>query len=246
LSIIGELRRRNVLRVAAAYLAVAWLLIQLVNEISPLLGWTEAVGRTVLIVLAIGFVPALIVSWVFELTPEGLKRDSALDRSAPTDRRATRRFDRAIMVVLSLAVVLFAFDRFVLDPARDEANIRAATERGRSEARLESFGDKSIVVLPFRDMSEGGDQEYFSDGMTEELLNLLSRIEDLRVIARTSAFSFKGKDTRVPEIAEQLDVTYVLRFGPEIGRSAQGNGAIDRWTHRHPPLVRDVHTRVRR
>jgi TolB-like protein len=205
-SIFRELKRRNVLRVGAAYVAGAWLLIQITNTLFPLFGLAEAASRIVVIVLAIGFVPALLLAWLFELTPAGLKRESAV---APGDPRTVRRFDRAIMVVLSLALVLFAIDRFVLDPARDARLVAETAEQARSEARLAAF-DKSIAVLPFADLSAARDQEYFADGIAEELLNLLAKIPDLRVAARTSAFSFKGKNATATEIAEALNVGHVL------------------------------------
>jgi adenylate cyclase len=208
LSIFSELKRRNVIRVGAAYLAGSWLVVQLVNEIFPLFGFTDAHSRAVVIVLAIGFVPTLIVSWAFELTPEGLKRDAMVDDSF--DRRPTRNLDRTIIVVLALALTLFAVDRFVFDPARDAEEIHAAAEAARTDARLESYGDRSIAVLAFADLSPAGDQEYFGDGIAEELLNLLAKVPELRVAARTSAFSFKDKIATVREIGEALNVVHVL------------------------------------
>jgi TolB-like protein/Flp pilus assembly protein TadD len=208
-SIYRELKRRNVLRVGAAYVAAAWLLIQITNTLFPLFGLSDTASRIVVIGLAIGFVPALLLAWLFELTPAGLKRESATAHADAADPRTVRRFDRAVMVVLSLALVLFAIDRFVLDPARDARLVAEAAEQARSEARLAAF-DKSIAVLPFADLSAAGDQEYFADGIAEELLNLLAKVPDLRVAARTSAFSFKGKNVTVGEIAEALNVGHVL------------------------------------
>jgi len=216
-SIFAEFRRRNVFRSGAAYLAASWLLIQLVNEIGPILAFPDSVGRIVLIVLAIGFIPALILSWVFELTPGGIKREAASNQDANSDRASTRNFDRAIIVVLTLAVSLFAVDRFLLNPASN------------------SVDSKTIAVLAFEDLSQAGDQEYWSDGISETILDLLAGIPDLRVTARTSAFSFKGKDATVAEIAQVLGVRYVLEGsvrtdGEQIRVTAQ---LIDAATQTH-------------
>ncbi len=210
MSIFSELNRRNVIRVAAAYIAVSWLAIQVVETLFPLFGLSDAVARGVVIVLAVGFIPVLVLAWVFELTPEGLKRDSDVDRSAPGMRKLGKRFDRIVMLVLALALAYFAVDKFVIDPARDEERQKTARAEGRSEALVESYGEKSIAVLPFVNMSSDPEQEYFSDGISEELLNLLARIPELRVISRSSSFSFKGQDIEMPEIAHELNVTYIL------------------------------------
>ncbi len=205
-----ELKRRNVLRIGLAYLAVSWLLIQVVETLFPIYELSDAAIKVVVTILAVGFVPVLVFAWAFELTPEGIKKDSEVDRDAPATLRAGKTLDRVIMIVLALALGFFAFDKFVLDPARDAEIIESVTQRVRTEALYESYGDKSIVVLPFVNMSPDPDQEYFADGISEELLNLLSRIQELRVISRTSAFSFKGKDVDIPTIAEKLKVDHVL------------------------------------
>jgi TolB-like protein/Tfp pilus assembly protein PilF len=216
-SLFAELKRRNVLRVGAAYAVLAWLVIQVVETIFPAFGFGDAAVRLVTIAFAVGLVPTLILAWVFELTPEGLKKESEVDRSQAIAPRTLRKLDGMIMVVLALAVGYFAFDKFVLEPHR-EAKLQAqvagqveeARQQGRTEARAASLGNRSIAVLPFVNMSDDAGNEFFSDGISEELLNLLARIPELRVISRSSAFSFKGKDLSIPEIAERLDVAHVL------------------------------------
>jgi TolB-like protein len=214
MTFFGELKRRNVVRVGAAYVALSWLVIQVVETLFPLFGLSGAAARLVVIVLAIGLLPALVFAWVFEFTPEGLRRESEVDHDSDVSRRMTRRLDRLIMVFLALALGYFALDKFVIDPARDAEELATATEQarqeGRSDAIVESYGDKSIAVLPFVNMSSDPEQEYFADGISEELLNLLARIPTLRVISRSSAFSFKGKDLNIPEVARQLNVAHVL------------------------------------
>ncbi len=114
------------------------------------------------------------------------------------------------MIVLAAAVLFFAFDKFILSESRENSIAEQARKEGRTEALVQSYGDKSIAVLPFVDMSPNGDQEYFSDGIAEELLNLLAKIPQLRVISRSSAFSFKGKDLKITEIATELNVAHIL------------------------------------
>ena len=217
MSFFAELKRRNVLRVGTAYVVSSWLIIQVAETIFPLFGFDETPARIVVVVLGIGLVPVLVFAWAFELTPEGLKKEKDVDRSRSITPRTGRTLDRVIMVVLALALGYFAFDKFVLDPQREaelveqkSAELEKAREAGRAEARVESYGDKSIAVLPFMNMSADSDQEYFSDGIAEELLNLLAKLPNLRVISRSSAFSLKGQNLEVPEIADRLNVGHVL------------------------------------
>jgi len=216
-SLFDELKRRNVLRVGAAYAVTAWLIIQVAETLFPLFGFDDTPARIVVIVLAIGAVPLLIFAWAFEWTPEGLRRERDVDRGQSISPQTGRRLDRVIMVVLALALGYFAFDKFVLSVQREEAlevqqrqELEQARQAGRRDALVESYGDRSIAVLAFADMSPGADQEYLSDGIAEELLNLLARIPQLRVISRSSAFSFKGQNLDVTEIARRLDVSHVL------------------------------------
>ena len=226
MSLLAELKRRNVLRVAAGYAAVSWLLIQIVGTVFPFFGFSDAAIRGVMIVLIVGFIPAVVVSWVFEWTPEGLRRDSDVDSTAPSAIAMGKRLDRVVIVALVLAVGYFAVDKFVFDPAEDAAIREEAKEEGRTEALIGSYENRSIAVLPFVNMSSDPEQEYFSDGIAEEVLNLLARIPELRVISRSSAFTFKGRSIDVPEIADRLNVSYVLegsvrKAGNEIRITAQ-------------------------
>ena len=209
MSFFDELKRRNVLRIAAAYLVGAWLIIQVANEILPLfVDSGELVSRIIVIILAIGFIPAVIIAWVFELTPEGLVRDRG--EAQPSDASAHKRFDRIIMLALAVAVVFFAVHTFVIDPAKDQAAIEEARKQGETTALLGSFGDKSIAVLPFVNMSSDPEQEYFGDGIAEELLHLLEKVPGLMVTSRTSSFNFKDSGLSVKEIAKQLGVVHIL------------------------------------
>jgi len=221
LSFFHELKRRNVFRVGAAYVVASWLLIQVTETIFPLFGFDDTPARILVIVLAIGFIPALIFAWAFELTPEGLKKESEVDRSSSITPHTGKKLDRMIMVVLALSLGYFAFDKFILSPQREakqlasleeqkNTEVAQARQEGRTEGLVESYGDKSIAVLPFVNMSSDVEQEYFSDGISEELLNLLAKIPELRVISRSSAFSYKGKDINLAQVAEELNVAHIL------------------------------------
>ena len=210
MQIFDELKRRNVFRIAAAYIVSAWLIIQVAETILPLFGLGDTFVRGVVIALAIGFIPALVLAWAFELTPEGLKRDRDVVAEQLQDKSAHKTLDRIIVVILALALAYFAFDKFMLDPARDAERFETAKREGRIEAMITGFDDRSIAVLPFADMSPQSDQGYFSEGIAEELLNLLASIPEMRVTSRSSAFSFKDRDFSIPEIAERLKVSYVL------------------------------------
>ena len=210
MSFYHELKRRNVFRVAIAYLAGSWLLVEVAETIFPLFGFDDTPARILVIVLTIGFPLFLLFSWVFEITPEGLKKEKDIDRAASLTRKTGKQLDRIIIVLLALALGYFAFDKFVLEPARVSDLVEESVQQARSDALVESYGDKSIAVLPFINMSADPEQEYFSDGISEELLNLLAKIPELRVISRSSAFSFKGKDIPIPTVAEQLNVAHVL------------------------------------
>jgi len=210
MSLFNELKRRNVIRVAMAYVVASWLIIQVVETILPAFGYSDVAIRYIVIVLAIAFVPTLVFSWAFEITPEGVKREVDVIREHSITRFTGKKLDRVIMVLLALALGYFAFDKFVLDSARHAELVEETTQQVRSDVLVESYGDNSIAVLPFVDMSSDKDQEYMSDGIAEELLNLLAKIPELRVISRTSAFSFKGKEIDIPTIAQQLNVTHVL------------------------------------
>ena len=198
-----ELKRRNVVRVAVAYVIVSWLILQLSDVLIPMLTLPEWVGRLVFLLLLIGFPLALFFSWAFELTPGGLKKEKDVDRSESITHLTDRKLDFAIIGVLVVALGMFAVDKFVLAPDSITAS-DADQDFIATEVR------QSIAVLPFVNMSPDPDQEYFSDGLSEEILNLLAKIPELKVIGRTSSFAFKGKDEDLRVIGEALGVKFLL------------------------------------
>lgn len=210
MTLLRELKRRNVHRVGAAYLVAAWLLVQVAATVLPAFGLGPGAVRVVIVVLAAGLLPVLAFAWAFEVTPDGLKLERDVDRADSITAQTGRKLDRAIMVVLAAAVGMFAFDKFVLDPVRDRSRVESARAAARSDLLRQGSMGRSLVVLPFANMSPDPEQEYFSDGMAEELLNLLARLPQLRVISRTSAFSYKGKEVRTRQIAEELGISHIL------------------------------------
>jgi TolB-like protein/lipoprotein NlpI len=207
MSLYNELKRRNVIRVAIAYLVVSWLLVEVAKVVFPELGIPESGIRVLMIVCLIGFLPALVLSWVYELTPDGLVRDT------PVARSSVKRLDiiAACLVVAALAFVIvdkvwFSEEQ---EPSAAQFTSQDTQNQGPGSA-LQQYPPNSIAVLPFVNMSEDAGNEYFSDGVSEELLNLLAQVHELRVISRSSAFSFKGKDFDIPTVAEKLNVAHVL------------------------------------
>lgn len=198
---LDELRRRSVLRVAAAYALGGWLILQAIDVVFPILGIDEALGRPILIILLIGFPIAMILAWTLEITPEGIKRDADVDREAGEGRYGRRQLDKLIVVVLTLAVGMLLLDRFVLHTAEEDP---APAEP------IAAINEASLAVLPFVNLSGNQEDEYFSDGLTETLLHMLAQSPDLKVAARTSSFAFKGRDLDAREIAESLGVNNIL------------------------------------
>jgi len=206
MSLIQELKRRNVFRVCLAYVVGAWLMLQLTDVLTELLDLPGEIGRTVVMVLAIGFIPVLLLAWAFELTPEGIKREKEVDRTQSITPRTGRVLDRTIIVLLALVIVGFGVNEFVIEPRQAQ---EAASERVVEEAAAEPL-PPSVAVMPFVNMSNNADNEYFSDGLTETLLHMLAQLPDLRVAARTSSFAFKNKEVGIAEIAQTLNVAHVL------------------------------------
>lgn len=209
-----------------AYIVSAWLIIQVVETIFPAFGFGIAAVRIITIVLAIGLVPTVVFAWVFKLTPEGLKKDKEVDQEQPVAPGTTQMLDHIIMVVLALALGYFAFDKFVLDPVRDRELVKDAARQIYSDTLKEPISDRSIAVLPFINLSSDPEQEYFSDGISEELLNILSKVPDFKVISRSSAFRFRGKQIDIPSVADQLNVANILegsvrKAGNQIRITAQ-------------------------
>ncbi len=226
-----ELKRRNVFRVGLAYVLGAWVLLQIIDFALEVIGAPDWILQVFFLAALAGLGIALVVSWIYEVTPEGIKRESEIDRTQSIAPQTGRKLDRTIIVFLSVAVVLLLVERFTGGPAGTE-QAPAVDAPAESVAAKESpeaagaDGPVTIAVLPFVNMSSDQEQEYFSDGITEEILNRLAGIRELQVAARTSAFSFKGQNQDVREIARLLGVNNILegsvrKAGDQVRITAQ-------------------------
>ncbi len=192
---VSELKRRNVFKASAAYLIVAWIIIQVASIALPTFDAPPFVLKTILFLMVIGFPLNLVFVWAFELTPEGIKKTKEVNKRKSITPKTASQLNKVIITSLSLAIILLVYNQFRNTPT----NVKTIDNNG-----------KSIAVLAFQDMSPEQDQEYFSDGISEELLNLLAKIPELRVISRTSSFSYKGKNETSETIGRELDVTHIL------------------------------------
>jgi TolB-like protein/Tfp pilus assembly protein PilF len=246
LSFLKELKRRNVFRVGAAYIIIAWLVAQVLQLIFESFGTPDWVIKTVLVLLAAGLPFSLFFAWAFEMTPEGIKREHEVDRSQSITPHTGKKLDRVIIGVLALSLTYFAYDKFMLSTKRETVAIESAVEAAASRALTEQAAiekaaaesRKSIAVLPFINMSDDAGNEFFSDGLSEELLNLLAKIPELRVTSRSSAFSYKGKDFKITDVGRELNVSNVLegsvrKVGNQVRITAQlikVDGDIHLWS----------------
>lgn len=242
MSLWAELKRRNVIRVGTAYLVASWLLVEASAVALEAFAAPDWVPRAVATLLAFGFPIALFFAWAFEVTPEGIKRESEVDRAKSITPHTGRRLEILTLVMLAGVVALVLVDRFVLEPpvAPSVAPPVAAVQAERV----------SIAVLPFTNMSTDAENEYFADGISEEILNLLADVRDLSVASRTSAFAFKGSNASIPDIAASLGVRYVLegsvrKSGNQVRVTAQLiDSSNDRhlWSETYDRVLDDIFT----
>jgi TolB-like protein/tetratricopeptide (TPR) repeat protein len=204
MSLFGELNRRNVFRVAIAYLIAAWLVLQVSQLVLETVEAPSWVLKVFLLIFALGFPFALLFSWAYELTPEGVKRESDIDRSNSVTQHTGHKLNQVTIVMVVALLIFIAADRmFLSKPAQPAAQESSVVE-------AEAVTDRSIAVLAFDDLSPDGDQGYFADGLSEELLNVLARTPGLQVAGRTSSFAFKGQNRDLREIGEILNVANIL------------------------------------
>ena len=214
MSFFNELKRRNVVRVAIAYAVAAWVLLQIADLVLENIAAPPWVIQVMMLVILLGFIASVVIAWAYELTPEGVKRQADIDSDHSITAETGHKLDRIIIGFLALAVAYFVYDKFVLSDGRETAAAEEAISHSVSEqstvVSTVAGSDKSIAVLPFVNMSEDAGNEYFSDGISEELLNVLVRVKGLRVPSRTSSFTFKGSDKQITEIGKALKVDHVL------------------------------------
>ncbi len=242
MSFFEELKRRNVVRVGIAYVIAAWLLLQLTEVLIELLDLPDVAGRFVILLLLVGFVPALIFAWAFEMTPDGLKREKDVDRSQSITTKTGRKLDFVIIGVLVIGIGYLLVDKFLLEDAIDPttADVSAETSAitmptSAQQTDTPTINPRSIAVLPFANRSNQADDMFFTDGIHDDLLTQLAKIRDLKVISRTSVMQYKNTEKTIPEIARELNVATILeggiqRAGKRIRINAQ---LIDVATDRH-------------
>ncbi|WP_339748106.1 hypothetical protein [uncultured Maricaulis sp.] len=236
MNFLAELRRRNVFRVAAAYLVVGWLVLQIVNVLTPALDLPSWVDGVVAVFLIAAFPIAVLLAWAFEMTPDGMKRTEGLPEAGNPAPQGVRALDYAIIAGLVILVGLIGWQQM------------APSRSGPARAIAGNETDASVAVLPFVDLSQAGDQEYFSDGISEEILNVLVRIPGLGVAGRTSSFAFKGRNEDLRAIGEALGVNHVLegsvrRSGTRLRITAQlirSSDGFHMWSETYDREIADI------
>ena len=239
MSFFNELKRRNVFRVTVGYIVSSWLLVQVADLFLDNIGSPDWIMQTIMLLLALGFPIVVFFSWAYEVTPDGIKRESEVDRSQSITHVTGRKLDHAIIAVLAVALIyMFLESRFTRKSSESNpvagneiANVATGQPEFSNQAESDdaiatTIEDKSIAVLPFVNMSDDASNEYFSDGMSEELLNLLAKIPGLRVTSRSSAFSYKDKDFKIADVGRELKVSNVLegsvrKVGNQVRITAQ-------------------------
>ena len=241
MSFIDELKRRNVFRVAVAYLVTAWVLLQVADIGVEHIAAPDWLIQAIMLVLVLGFPVALIFAWAFELTPDGIKKEKDVDRTQSITHRTGRKLDFTIIGILVVAVVFLLIDRFSgSDRSMGSENHFQESAQAESTTLAENGSltpdesamtapaekAKSVAVLPFVNMSSDPEQEYFSDGISEEILNALAKVKELKVAGRTSSFAFKGQNQDLRQIGDTLGVENILegsvrRSGSTVRLTAQ-------------------------
>jgi adenylate cyclase len=212
MSLFNELKRRNVFKATVGYIITGWLVMQIADVVLNNIEAPDWIFQVLMLFLGLGLPMVIVFAWAFELTPEGIKRESEIDRSQSIATETGKKLNGMIMTVLVLGLGYFAYDKFFVSADREAALVEAATQAAveQSAEVIEAEIDRSIAVLPFADMSPNQDQEYFTDGLSEELLNLLAKIPEIKVASRSSSFQFKDKGVDILEAAKQLNVAHIL------------------------------------
>src|SRR5215831_4153093 len=242
-SFFAELKRRNVYKVAVAYLVASWLLIQIATQVFPFFEIPNWAVRLVVLILILGFPAALIFSWAFEITPEGIKRESEIQASKSITRKTGRKLVGLTVVLAVVAASLLVF-QLVRPKAAPEKSV-AIQPSGEAKTQI---SPNSVAVLAFDNLSDDKGSEYFSDGISEELLTVLQKIPGLHVAARTSAFSFKDKNATAQEIGQKLGVAHLVegsvrKSGDAVriaARLTRADTGEELWSENYTRNLKDV------
>ena len=244
---LEQIKRRNVGRVAILYVVLAYLTLEVFEMFFHLLEMPAWTGRVAVAVAVLGLPAAMLFAWAYEVTPEGIKPSDEVDPKKSIATQTGRRLDFAIMALMAVALTYFVVDKFWLSKHLVAVSVSAASST-KAAAAASIVPEKSIAVLPFVDMSEKHDQEYFSDGLSEELIDHLAHNADLKVIARTSSFAFKGKSEDMRSIAAKLGVANLLegsvrKAGTELRITAQlirASDGVHLWSQTYERRLRDI------
>jgi TolB-like protein len=242
-SFFRELKRRNIYKVATVYAIAGWLIIQICAVTFPYLNIPSWMITSIIIIVLVGFPLALIFAWAFELTPEGIKRTKEVPKQESITSLTGRRLNFWIIGLLSITLLLVLTERIWFAGSAGQYQLHTMSNKNQSEA--------SVAVLPFDDFSPKGDQQWFSDGLTEEILNSLARLPELKVPARTSSFLFKNADLPIHIIADSLNVNHIvegsvrrsgnnLRITAQLIRAKDGDHLWSKTYDRHADSVFSV------
>lgn len=232
MNFFGELKRRNVTRVAGVYIVVGWILVQVATALEEAIGLPAWFDGLIVALLLVGLPVALIFAWAFELTPEGVVRTEAVPETESITGETGRKLDFALVAAVVALIIVIVWQQATTPDSPAPVGTPVAQQ---DDAATRAPAEASVAVLPFADLSPAGDQAFFSDGLTEEILNLLVRAEGIEVASRTSSFQFKNTSLGIPEIAAELNVRHVVegsvrKSGETIRVTAQ---LIDALTDRH-------------
>ena len=246
MSLIAELKRRNVFRVAAAYVVVAWLTIQVIDVLVQLMGVPEWIGRALVLVLVVAFPVALVLAWAFEVTSDGVKREHEVDRSESITHATGRKLDFIIICVLMVAVVIFAIDKFYIS-LDTETPMEDASFGAVSLSNLAASSRQTVAVVPFVDMSPSQDQGWIGETIATELQTQLSKRSDLQILSRSSSFAIPDEARSSKEIGQFLSVDLLVegtvrRMGDRIRVTVQLVSVLDgyqMWSDVYESRLRD-------
>ena len=246
MSLFEELKRRNVVRVGVAYAVIGWILAQVAEFAFENFGAPDWVLKTVVVVILLGLPLALFFAWAFEITPDGVKREDEVDRSQSTTHSTGRKLDFVIIGLLVIALGYFVWER-QLEPGDTATNIQTNAQETPTAATL-PVEVRSIAVLPFANMTADEEQNWIADGLTEEILNALTRIPDLLVTSRTSSFAYKDSQLDIPAIAAALGVNHILEGSVRRGNDRlritaqliRANDGFHLWSENYDRTPEDI------
>ncbi len=233
MGLFTELKRRNVFRVGIAYIVGAWLFSQVADLALDVIGAPDIVLRSLVVLLSLGFIPAVIFAWAYEMTPEGVKRESEVDRSQSITGQTGNKLNLVTILMVVSAVTFVVVERYLPQRATpgtqadsQEVSLEPAAEEAPVPVRLPA-NEKSIAVLPFANRSNQDDDLFFTDGIHDDLLTQLAKIHDLTVISRTSVMEYRDTRKNLKEIGAELNVGTILEGGiQKVGNRVRINAQL--------------------